>query len=79
MARKVPGKKVNGTRVINRYISGAKNKAKRAKQVANNKKAAKKGNPRYDKSSWSTDKNVKTKPSKYTRAYKRKFGNGSKK
>lgn len=79
MARKVPGKKIDGTRVIKRYVSGAKNKKKRAKEVASNKKAAKAGNPRYSKNSWSTDKGVKTKPSKYTKAYKERYGSGSKK
>lgn len=77
MPRKVPSEKVSGKRVVKRYLGGLKGKKRtsRAKEVVKRREQARKGKPDY--SPFKTDKGVKTKPSKYTLAYKKRYGGKS--
>ena len=77
MPRKVPAEKVQGKRVIKRYLSGLKGekRTKRAKEIIARREQARKGNPDY--SPFKTDSKVKTKPSKHTKAYQKRYGGKS--
>ena len=77
MPRKVPAEKVQGKRVIKRYLSGLKGKKRtdRAKEIIKRREQAKSGNPDY--SPLKSDAGKKTKPSKYTKAYKKRYGGKS--
>jgi hypothetical protein len=72
---------VNGKRVIKRYLTGLKGakRTERAKEIVKRREQARSGKPDY--SPLKSDKGVKTKPSKYTKAYKKRYGgkNASKK
>lgn len=74
MARRVPAEKTNGKRVIKRYLGGLKGtkRKSRAKEIVNRREQARKGNPDY--SPFKSDTGIKTKPSKYTVAYKKRYG-----
>ena len=78
--KRVPAETVDGKRVIKRYLGALKGEARkdRAKEVARRREEARAGN--YSYRPFETDKGVKTKPSKYTLAYQKRYGkNGSKK
>jgi hypothetical protein len=72
--KRVPSEKVNGKRVIKRYLGGLKGTKRkaRAKEIVKRREQARAGNPDY--SPFKTDKKVKTSPSKYTIAYKKRYG-----
>lgn len=71
--RRVPSERVSGKRVIKRYLGGLKGKKRtaRAKEIIKRREKARKGD--YDYSKFKTDKGVSTKPSKYTREYKKRY------
>jgi len=74
VARRVPAEKTNGKRVIKRYLGGlkgAKRKA-RAKEIVKRREQARAGKPDY--SPLKSDAGAKTKPSKHTLAYKKRYG-----
>ena len=78
--KRVPAETHKGKRVIKRYLGSLKGSARteRAEEIAERREQARKGNASY--ATFLTDKNVETKPSKYTLAYKKRYGkNGSKK
>lgn len=78
--KRVPAETHEGKRIIKRYLGNLKGsaRAERAKEVAERREQARKGNASY--APFLTDKNVETKPSKYTLAYKKRYGkNGYKK
>lgn len=77
--KRVPSEKIKGKRVVKRYLGGLKGKKRieRAKEIVKRREEAKKGNASYKP--FKTDKGVKTKPSKYTKLYKERYGNASKK
>lgn len=78
--KKVPAETVDGKRVIKRYLGALKGEARkeRGREVARRREEARAGN--YSYKPFETDKGVKTKPSKYTLAYQKRYGkNGAKK
>lgn len=78
--KRVPAETHDGKRVIKRYLGDLKGtaRAERAREVVKRREQARKGNASY--TPFATDKDVKTNPSKYTLAYKKRYGkNGSKK
>ena len=72
--KRVPAETHGGKRVIKRYLGNLKGSERtaRALEVAERREKARQGD--YDYSPFKTDKGVKTKPSKYTMAYRKRFG-----
>lgn len=62
--------------VQDRYMSGLseEEKAERRKEIAKNKKKDDSDPSAYDSKNWKTDKDKETTPSKYTKEYKKRYG-----
>lgn len=72
--KRVPAETVDGKRVIKRYLGNLKGEKRkeRAREVIARREQAQKGN--YDYSPFKTSKGITTKPSKYTLAYRKRYG-----
>jgi len=79
--KKIPAETHDGKRVVKKYLGSLKGTARteRAKEIVSRREQARAGN--YVYTEFETDKGVKTKPSKHTLAYQKRYGkkNGSKK